>query len=231
MCGLAVACFAAAARADEDEKLVPSITVAGQGEVQVRPDVANVTVGVTTEAAAAATALQENNQRMAQLLKTLREHNIPDKDVQTSSFNVSPKQSYDRERREPPKIVGYTVTNQVSVKVAEVARLGAILDAIVQAGGNQIHGIGFSLAEPKTYLDQARRKAMADARARAELYAGEAAVKLGAPLLIQEQSAVVPRPVFLGAQMRGVAAAAEVPISQGEQTVTAQVSVTYAIVP
>jgi uncharacterized protein YggE len=122
------------------------------------------------------------------------------------------------------------VTNQVSVKVAEVSRLGAILDAIVQAGGNQIHGVGFSLAEPKTHLDQARRKAMADAKARAELYAGEAAVKLGAPQLIQEQAASVPRPISFGMEMRAAAPAA-VPIAQGEQTVTAQVSVTYAIVP
>lgn len=221
-----VLALTALARADENDKLVPSITVVGEGDVEVQPDLANVSLGVTTEAETASAALAENNQRMAQLLKTLRGLNIPDKHVQTSNFNVNPKQSYDRDRREPPKIVGYTVTNQVSVKVLEVSRLGAILDAVVQAGGNRVQGVGFSLAEPKPHMDQARRKAVADAHDRAQLYAGAAGVKLGAPLLIQEQSASVPR-LFLGTEVR--AAAAEVPIAQGEQTLSARVTVTYAI--
>ena len=218
---------AAFVRAD-DNRLVPSITVVGTGKVQVRPDMANVTLGVTTEAATASEALQENNRRMAQLIKTLRGLDISEKHIQTSNFNVSPKQSYDRNRREPPKIVGYTVTNQVNVKVLEVSRLGKILDAVVQAGGNRIQGVGFSLAEPKPHLDQARRKAMADARQRAELYAGEAGVKVGAPLVISEQSVSVPRPVMFAAGARIATAASEVPVSRGEQTLTASVTVTYA---
>ena len=185
--------LAAALYADENGKLVPSITVVGEGEVLVQPDQANVTVGVTTEAEKASEAVEENSQRMAQLLKTLRALNIPDKHLQTSRFTVSPKQTYDRTGKQPPKIVGYTVTNQVNVKVSEVGRLGAILDAVVQAGSNQIQGVSFSLAEPAPHVDQARRKAMADARHRAELYAGEAAVKLGKPLLIPEQAVSVTR--------------------------------------
>lgn len=220
---------AAFVRADDNNQLVPSITVVGRGEVQVRPDMANVTLGVTTEAATAFEALQENNQRMAQLIKTLRGLDISEKHIQTSNFNVSPKQSFGRDRRQPPKIVGYTVTNQVNVKVMEVSRLGKILDAVVQAGGNRIRGVGFSLAEPKPHLDQARRKAMADARQRAELYAGVAGVKLGAPLVISEQSVSVPRPVMLGVEVRALAAPSEVPVSRGEQTLTASVTVTYAI--
>lgn len=221
---------AAFVRADDNNQLVPSITVVGTGKVQVRPDMANVTLGVTTEAATASEALAENNQRMAHLIKTLRGLDISEKHVQTSSFNVSPKQSYDRNRREPPKIVGYTVTNQVNVKVMEVSRLGKILDAVVQAGGNRIQGVRFLLAEPKPHLDQARRKAMADARQRAELYADAAGVKVGAPLVISEQSVSVPRPVMLGVEVRALAAPSEVPVSRGEQTLSASVTVTYAIV-
>lgn len=221
---LSVMLLAVAARADEDE-LVPSITVVGAGEVQVQPDMATVTVGVTTEAATAAEAVAENNQRMAQLLKTLRSHDIADKHVQTSNFNVSPK--YSTDRRQPRKIVGYTVTNQVRVKVLEVSQLGTILDAVVEAGSNQIQGVAFSLAEPKPHLDQARRKAMADARHRAELYADAAGVKVGEPLLISEQSAPVSPPFALGARM--AAAADVVPIAPGEQTISAHINVTYAI--
>jgi uncharacterized protein len=220
---------AALVRADDDHKLVPSITVVGSGEVQVQPDMANVVVGVTTEAKTASEALKENNQRMAQLLETLRGLNIPDKHVQTAGFSVTPQQTFDRDRRQPPKIVGYMVTNQVTVKVLELDRLGTLLDAVVQAGSNRVQGVSFSLAEPKPHMDQARRKAITDARERAELYAGEAKVKLGRPLLIQEQSASVPRPMFMaGAELRA-APASEVPIARGEQTLSANVTVTYAI--
>jgi uncharacterized protein YggE len=217
----------AALYADDGGKLVPSITVVGQGEVLVQPDQANVSVGVTTEAENASDAVRENSQRMAELLKTLRGLNIPDKHVQTSHFNVSPKQSFDRTGKQPPKIVGYTVTNQVNVKVLEVARLGAILDAVVQAGSNRVQGIGFSVAEPGPHLDQARRKALADARHRAELYAEAAEVKLGAALLISEQSPPVSPRFALGARI--AMAADSVPIATGEETITAHVNVTYAI--
>jgi uncharacterized protein YggE len=224
---LMIFCQATVACADDDA-LVPSISVSGTGEVQVKPDMADVSLGVTTEAASAAEALKENNERMTQLLATLRQNNIADKHVQTSNFNVSPKQVFDRDQQKPPKIVGYIVTNQVNVKILELSRLGAILDAVVQSGSNRIQGVGFSLAEPGPHLDQARRKAIADARRRAELYAAEAGVKLGPTLLISEQSAAAPFPKFaLGARV--AMADAAVPIAQGEQTVTAQINVTYKI--
>ncbi len=215
----------AAARAEDDLK--PSITVAGHGEVQVTPDQVSVTVGVTTEAKTAAEALQANSARMTELMKSLKAHDIADKHIQTSNFNVSPQQVFDRDGK-PPKLVGYTVTNQVTVKVLEVARLGAILDAVVQAGGNQIQGVNFSVADPQPHLDQARRKAIADARRRAETYADAAGVKLGGPLLIGEQSASPPRPMYaMGARM--AVASADVPIATGEQSIDAHVTVTYEI--
>lgn len=215
----------AAARAEDELK--PSITVGGHGEVQVAPDQVTVTVGVTTEAKTAAEALQANSARMAELMKSLKAHDIADKHIQTSNFNVSPQQVFDRDGK-PPKLVGYTVTNQVTVKVLEVSRLGGILDAVVQAGANQIQGVNFSVADPQTHLDQARRKAIADAHRRAEVYAEAAGVKLGAPLVISEESALPPRPMYaMGARM--AAASADVPIAAGEQTIDAHVNVTYAI--
>jgi uncharacterized protein YggE len=212
---------------DDQDALVPSITVVGEGDVQVPPDQVTVTAGVTTEAKTAAEALQANSTKMAELLKTLKANNVADKHVQTSNFHVSPQQVFDRDGQRPPKVVGYTVTNQVTVRILEVAKLGAILDAVVQAGGNQIQGVTFSVADPQPHLDQARRKAIADAKHRASEYAAAAEVKLGKPRLIQETSAAPPRPMYAQA-MRGVAAA-EVPIAAGEQTISAQVTVVFAI--
>ncbi len=165
---------------------------------------------------------------MAELIKTLRAHDVSDKRVQTAHFHVSPQQVYDRDGKQPLKVVGYTVTNQVSVKMLEVSRIGAILDALVQAGSNQIQGVSFSVANPKPHWDQARREAIGDAKHRAELYANAAGLKLGKPQLIQEQSASVPRPMF-AQPMRGVAAAAEVPIAPGERSISAHVTDTYSI--
>ncbi len=212
----------------DDQQDAPSITVQGVGEVQVRPDVANVTIGVTTEAANAADAVKENNLRMAELLKTLRARDIADKHLRTSNFRVSPRHSVDRTGQRPPKIVGYTVTNQVNVTVIELSRLGAILDAAVSAGSNEIQGISFTLADSGPHLDQARRKAFEDASHRANLYAEVARVKLGKPRFIREQAASIPRPVMMmGATLRSTAA--EVPIATGEQTVSANVTVTFDI--
>jgi uncharacterized protein YggE len=218
-----------AALAEDPNALVPSITVVGEGDVQVAPDQVTVSLGVTTEAKTAAEALQANSSRMAELLKTLKANNIADKHVQTSNFHISPQQVFDRDGQRPPKVVGYTVTNQVTVKILEIAKLGAILDAVVQAGSNQVQGVTFSVADPQPHLDQARRKAVADAKHRASEYAAAAEVKLGKPRMIQETVASPPRPMFAQA-MRGVAAA-DAPIAAGEQTISAQVTVVYAIEP
>ncbi len=215
-----------AARGEDDQK--PSITVSGQGEVQVAPDQVTVTVGVTTEGKTASEALQANTARMTELMKALKSHDIADKNIQTSNFNVSPQHVFDRDGK-PPKLIGYTVTNQVTVKVLDVAKLGGLLDAVVQAGGNQIQGVQFSVSNPRPHLDQARLNAVADARHRAELYAQAAGVKLGGPLAINEQSATPPRPMYAQPMAR-MAAVADVPIAAGEQTIEANISVTYEIV-
>ncbi len=213
--------------AEEHGPLGPSVSVVGEGEVHVQPDQASVTMGVTTEAQTAAEALKANSDRMAELIKTLKANQIPEKDILTSNFSISPQQVFDRNGK-APRIVGYLVTNQVTVKGLGVTRVGAILDAVVQVGGNQIQGVTFSIADPQPHLDAARRNAIEDAHHRAAVYADAAGVKVGKPLLIQEQSAAPPRPMYAQA-MRGVAAA-EVPISAGEQSISAQISVTYEIV-
>lgn len=215
-----------AVRAEEHDPPVPSVSVVGEGEVHAQPDQASVTMGVTTEAKTAAEALKANSERMSELIKTLKANQVAEKDILTSNFTVSPQQVFDRDGK-APRIVGYMVTNQVTVKGLGVNRVGAILDAVVQVGGNQIHGVTFSIADPQTHLDSARRKAIEDAHHRAAVYADAAGMRVGKPLLIQEQSASPPRPMYAQA-MRGVAAA-EVPIAAGEQAISAQISVTYAI--
>ncbi len=215
------------ARADEKHPLVPSITVVGSGKASAAPDMAVIQVGVVTQAASAAKALQQNNAAMEKLLQVLEAQGVAKKDVQTSSFSVQPQyKPYQPGQTQPSEIVGYQVGNQVRAKVRKLDSLGKILDDVVSQGANQVQGVTFSVAEPNPLPDQARRQAMADARRKAELYAEAAGVELGRVLLIQEETPQRPRPLFANLA-KGAAEA--VPIAVGEEEFAATVTVTYAI--
>jgi uncharacterized protein YggE len=224
--GLLTAAFAPPAGASEKEPLVPSLTVVGSGKASAKPDMAEVQVGVVTQAPSAATALRDNNEAMTKLLKTLEGHGIAKKDVQTVTFAVVPQYKRGPHGEQQPEVVGYQVSNDVRAKVRQLDLLGEILDAVVQQGANHVQGISFAVADPAAVLDEARRKAMADARRKAELCAREAGVEVGQVLLIQEETPHLPRPPVLGAAR---AEAAAVPVAEGELDFKASITVTYAI--
>jgi uncharacterized protein YggE len=214
--------------AQEEKRLIPSITVVGTAEASAKPDMAQVQVGVTTQSETAAAALKANTASMEALFKTLEDRKIDKKDIQTSNFSVHPVYKPNPRGEQAPTIVGYQVTNQVSVKVRDLANLGAVLDEVVGKGANQVQGISFSKAEPSPIQDQARLKALADARRKAELYAGAAGVEVGKVLLIQETTPHVPMPQMYGGAMLS-RAEASVPVAPGEQTYHSSITVTYAI--
>lgn len=206
----------------------PSITVAGTGEAHGKPDFAQVQLGVVTEAPTAAEALKKNNEAMSQLIVMIRKRGIEDRDLQTVQFNVSPRYKYDKNQQEPPKIAGYQVTNEVHVKVRKLTELGAFLDETVSLGANQVRGISFGVADPSQFMDDARKKAIADAQRRARVYAEAAGLKIGKPIRIEEQAGGRPGP-YPVARMEAAAASA-VPVAPGEQAFSVTVTVSYAIV-
>lgn len=214
-------------RAEDKQPLVPSLTVVGTGKISARPDMAQIQVGVATEAPTAQEALKTNNAAMSRLFSTLEGRGIARKDLRTTNFNVSPLYKRGPRGEQLPQVAGYRVGNMIQVRVRQLEILGSILDEVVQGGANQVHGIAFSVAEPTPLLDEARRLAMADARRKAALYAKEAQVTLGRVLLIQEQAPQFPRP-FLAGFDRAEAGAA-VPIAEGEQDFGASITVTYAL--
>ena len=136
---------------------------------------------------------------MAALQKILKERGVASKDVQTTNLNVSPRYSQPpqpvpgRPQQEfTPKIVGYDVTNTVTVTARDLDKFGELLDAVVTAGANQMHGISFRIDTPESLLDEARKRAMADARHKADLMAGEAGVVVGPPISITDSGASAP---------------------------------------
>ncbi|HET7085908.1 MAG TPA: SIMPL domain-containing protein [Rhizomicrobium sp.] len=198
-----------------------TISMTGHGEVRGTPDTAQITAGVTTNAPTAAQALSANSAQMRAVFTALGKLGVPEKNIQTTNFFVSPQYANGDSRR----LTGYQVSNDVSVRLEDVAKLGGTLDALVAAGANQMNGISFSIRAPSALLEKARAQAVADARARAETYAKAAGVSLGAILSISESGGEPPRPMFRMAAM----AAAPTPVAAGEQSVTADVSVVWEI--
>lgn len=159
-----------------------TINVVGEGTSNLPPDQVTLEAGVTTTAKSAVAALTDNNRKFARLVAVVKEKGIADKDVQTSSFDVF----QDFRGRGDSRMRVYTVSNQVTIKVRDVAMVGEILDALVRAGSNEIYGITFGLQDSQMGKDTARKLAVADAARKAELFAKSAGVKVGKVLAISE---------------------------------------------
>ncbi len=227
---LALLLLAAPSLGDDDKsaRLLRTVSVSGHGEVLAVPDLASVSVGVTSFADTARAALSANNKTMADLRSLLKEAGIAERDTSTSNFAINPRYDYGQGGTQPPKIVGYDVTNTVTITARKIDTLGDLLDKAVSAGSNQIFGISFAISKPDDMLDEARKLAVADARRKAEIYASASAVKLGAILSIVENGGILP-PVPMMAKALRAEAASDVPIAQGEQTLAVDVSIVWEI--
>ena len=214
-----------AAMAQDGRDRMRTISVTGTGSATAKPEIAEVQIGVQTDARTAAAALNANTTAMNTLFTTLKNAGIAETDMQTSGFNVGPRYDAAQQGR-PPTIAGYQVTNQVAVKERELAKLGELLDQVVQGGANSIHGIRFTLGKPDSIADLARKAAMADAKRKAELLAAEGGVKLGRIVSINEGGTAEPR---FQEGMAAMRAAAPVPVAPGELTVRASLRVTWAL--
>lgn len=207
-----------------------TMTVSGQGEVKAVPDEAQLSAGVVTQARNAAGALAANSRAMNAVFDALKRIGIPDKSIQTSDFSVSPQYQTDPHGNTTQKVVGYQVSNNVTVIVDDLARLGSAIDALVSSGANSMGSIAFTIRDPKPLLAQARAEAVKDALQRADIYAKAAGVTLGPIHSIGENGYSAPRPMY---RMAGGAmaetAAAPTPVAAGEESITAGVSITFEL--
>ena len=202
------------------------LDIVATGEVSATPDIASIGAGVVTQAPTAAAAMAENAQRMSATVAALKKAGVADRDIQTSSIGLQPQYKY--AENQPPVITGYQASNQLTIRFRDVKRAGAILDALVAAGANQINGPNLSVDHPEALLDQARIKAIAEAKARAELYAKAAGLGVKRIVSISEGSfEPTPRPVPMMA-MR-MEKAADTSIEPGEQRLAISVSVTFEL--
>lgn len=204
------------------------LSVSAEGTSEARPDLATLSLGVTTEGQTAQAALQENSRRMAALTQALRRAGVAERDIQTSNVSVYPQQQY-REGQEP-LITGYQANNTVTAKVRNIDNTGRVIDAAVAAGGNNINGVTFSHADPDAQLDVARRDAIAEARRRAELYANALNMRVHRIVAVSEGGGYSPpMPYPMAARMDAVPASPPPPISPGEIETRVSVSVTFEL--
>lgn len=243
--GLAVAIAAAcppvssAQEETQERSAAPRLSVVGHGKVAAVPDVADINLGVVTQGATAKEALRSNSEAMEGLHRVLKERGVAAKDIETTQIQVSPVYSHPDPRRQVPageeyvpRVVGYRVTNAVEVTVRDIHKLGEMLDAVVVAGANQVTGIALRVDRADQLLDQARKLAMADAKRKAELLAGEAGVVLGPARQITEAGSMPGRPTMLGAAVpQAYTARSAAPVAAGEQEVAVTIQVSYAIMP
>ncbi|GAB4431368.1 MAG: SIMPL domain-containing protein [Chloroflexi bacterium OHK40] len=213
-----------AAQAQPGVNGMRQITVIGNGEIRVAPDMASVQIGVETTAPTTREALDQNTAQAEAIIDQVKQLGVAEKDIQTSGFNIYATYS-DAGRT----VTGYTVSNTVNVTIRDLAQAGDLLDKVVQAGANRVYGISFGVSDPKAAQAQARDAAMADARARAERLAQSGSASIGQILVISESigsGPVVPLPAMAD---RFQGAGAPVPIQAGEQVITAAVQVTYEL--
>ena len=205
------------------------LDVSAEGRTARVPDVATIRAGVVTQGQTAAAALSENATRMARVLAALKQAGVAARDIRTASVALNPQYRYTE--GQPPAVTGYQASNSVSIRFRDVAKSGAILDALVAQGANQIDGPTLSLDKPDAALDEARTDAVKIARSRAELYAKAAGMSVVRIVTISENGtndgSNPQPPVF--AMARAMKASDSTPIAAGETQVSVTVTVRFLL--
>jgi uncharacterized protein len=203
------------------------LDISATGEVTRVPDVAIISAGVQTLQPTATGAIEENATKMERVRAALKRAGIADRDIQTSAINLNPEYQYDQNR--PPRLTGYRATNTVNVKFRDLKRTGAILDALVAEGANQINGPNLTIDKPETALDEARTKAIANGRARADLYARTLGMRVVRLLSVSESGGYAvppPMPVMMAERAMD---AAQTKIDPGTQQLQVSISMSFEL--
>lgn len=204
-----------------------TLTVTAEARTEHAPDLAEITAGVTTTAPTAVAASRENAAQMARVVAAVRAAKVPGADIQTVGLALQPQ--YDYQDRQTPRLTGYQATNSVTVRLRDLPRAGAVVDALVAAGANQIGGPVFRIADEDPVRDAARAAAVAKARARAEFYARALGLHVRRIVRVIEGGAAQPiRPVPM-MRMTAMAAQAPTPVEPGQLGLDAEVTIEFEL--
>jgi uncharacterized protein YggE len=205
------------------------VEVSGEGSVGAAPDFARVTLGVTSTGKNAGAAMATNANAASTLVSLIKSEGVAAADIQTSELSISPMFSQPAPGQQTePAIIGYSVSNNLTVMLRDIPRLGALLDKAVAAGANSIYGIGFGNNDPSALLDKARPFAVADARRKAEIYANAGGARIGRLMVLTEEAGGHMPMAFSRAYAKG--ASAPTPIEAGETKLSVTVTARFELV-
>ena len=199
--------------------------MSGRGEVSAAPDMAIISLGVRTEGAEAAPTLRENNTAQAAVIEALKQAGIEARDIQTSGLQLDQRMAYPDNAA--PRIEGYSASNMVTVRLRDLAGLGEVLDAAIEAGATNMADLRFAREDDAALRDEARKAAVEDAMQRARLYAEAAGVTLGKVRMIAESASTGPQPRPMAMMAR--AQADSVPVESGELSLSAEVRMEFTL--
>jgi uncharacterized protein YggE len=227
---ICAAAVPAAAQAQAGQVQVPpiagtSLEVSATGEVTRVPDVAVISAGVATRSQTASAALQQNAARMDRVIAALKAAGVAERDIQTSSISLNPEYRY--VENQAPKLTGYSASNSVNIRFRDIRNSGKVLDALVAEGANQINGPTLTIDKPEAALDEARSNAIANGRARAELYARALGKRVARVVSISESGRSYPVPPPMPVMMEARAQAADTKIVPGDQKLEVTVSMVF----
>lgn len=212
-----------------------TIAVSGTGEVFVKPDLIQTSFSVVTEAKTVAEALAQNTSKMNAVISFMKSQGIEEKDLKTTSFNISPRYEYQKVETEiypyPPGkrvLIGYEVSQSLQVKLRDLTKAGTIIEGAVNAGSNQAGDLQFLVDKEDEFKKQAREQAIAKAKGKAQELASQLGVKLVRIVNFSESGFA---PVFFGKEAAfPTAPGSSAPqIETGENKIEVQVSITYEI--
>jgi uncharacterized protein YggE len=204
-----------------------TLSLSADGQVKVDPDEATVTIGVQTTAPTAQAAMTDNAQRMTALIAALKAAGLPDRDIQTWNINLSAQYNY--VQNEAPKLAGYQATDDVTVTVEDLRRLGPVIDAATGAGANQVQGIAFGLKNPVVAENAARVAAVKALAAKADVYTGALGYRIGRLVNLSEGGGYQPQPLAREMMVSAAHASPSTPVQSGQLTVTISVSAIYEL--
>lgn len=214
--------------AAEDKMAARTINVNGDGEVSVAPDIAYVSLGVTTEKSSVGEAQKSNSDTMNNVIAAIKKVGVASEDIKTSNYSISPKYNYE-DKTGNSTIVGYTVTSTLSVTVKNISSVGSIIDTAISNGANNSNGIAFGVSDYGKYYNMALTNAISNAKAKAQVIAGCIDVKLSNPAKITENSSGVPveYPVLYNSIAKNSSTGQGMTVEAGTYKIKANVSLVY----
>lgn len=227
VCALFLMSCSAAFAAPQQETPRPTLSVDGQGTGTAAPDMATVTIGVTTQGKDAAKAQNDNAWVSNQIQAAVRDLGIEEKDIQTRNYSFYPNYSTDKDHRN--EVTGYTVNNSVIVVVRDIKLTGKVIDAALSNGANEINSLDFSASDTKAVREVALLNAIQDARDKADIIAKGLGKRIVGIQNVSESTGYIETRRFGGNMLMAVAKDAATPIAPGSLSLAANVHIDFIL--